>query len=238
MASPNQELYLARHLQDIVGPVLEVGSRLVSNLPALRRLWADAAWTGVDLEAGPGVDLALDLTRDWDEVNRALDGQRFRTILCLSVLEHCAQPFRLAENLCHLLEPGGTLVVSAPFAWEVHAYPEDFWRFTPQGLLQLFPTLKFDLAQGALVTDRLGDLRPLTPDLGVASLSTRTARRQGQGGRMIGLALLRVLRDLHLAPSVLRHRWLFPPVCIYLIGRKPSSCEEVLPCNCAPMTHL
>jgi hypothetical protein len=43
-----------------------------------------------------------------------------------------------------MLREGGMTVLSVPFAWGVHAYPDDYWRFTPQAVKYLFPQLRFD----------------------------------------------------------------------------------------------
>jgi hypothetical protein len=37
-----------------------------------------------------------------------------------------------------VLIPGGKAFVSAPFAWERHDYPGDYWRFSEDGLKKLF----------------------------------------------------------------------------------------------------
>ena len=41
-----------------------------------------------------------------------------------------------------LMPPGGTVVVSDPFAWRRHAYPSDYFRFTVEGLKELFRGIK------------------------------------------------------------------------------------------------
>jgi hypothetical protein len=103
-------------------------------------------YIGVDVEAGPGVDVVLDLTARLEEIDRQLGGMQFGAIFCLSVPEHCRQPFLMAENLTCLLRPGGKLCLSVPFAWEFHGYPSDYWRFTSEGVRILFDDLIFDPA--------------------------------------------------------------------------------------------
>jgi SAM-dependent methyltransferase len=93
--------------------------------------------TGVDLEAGPGVDIVADLE---EPVALGL----FAHIDCVSVLEHSRRPWLLAANLERLLQPGGTLFVEAPFVWRIHSYPSDYWRFTVEGVRLLFPHIVWD----------------------------------------------------------------------------------------------
>jgi hypothetical protein len=46
--------------------------------------------------------------------------------------------------LTDCLAPGGTILVSAPFVWRVHAYPSDYFRFTVEGVRSLFPGIEWD----------------------------------------------------------------------------------------------
>lgn len=74
------------------------------------------------------------------------DGE-FDAVICLEVLEHVRDPFRAAAEIGRVLAPGGALLLTVPFLTQYHgkggasqshgAYP-DFWRFTYQGLQQLF----------------------------------------------------------------------------------------------------
>lgn len=73
----------------------------------------------------------------------------FDAVLCIEVLEHVADPFQAVRELKRVLRPGGTLLLTTPFMAGYHgkraaahapdhgSYP-DFWRFTHQGLQQLF----------------------------------------------------------------------------------------------------
>lgn len=86
---------------------------------------------------GDGVDLVVNLE---ETLPHGL-GQ-FDHIDCLSVLEHSRRPWLLAENLQRLMR--GTIYVSAPFVWKVHAYPDDYFRFTPSGIRSIFPSVIWD----------------------------------------------------------------------------------------------
>ena len=90
-------------------------------------------YLGVDMLEGRRVDKVVDFTHPFEEVDAAVEGRRFGTIICMSVLEHCDQPFLMAENITRLLVPGGSLVVSVPFVFKFHGFPSDYWRFTPEG---------------------------------------------------------------------------------------------------------
>lgn len=62
--------------------------------------------------------------------------------ICMDLLEHTENPFIVAENISNSLKKGALLFVTAPFIWEQHDFPKDYWRFTPQGLVTLFSKLK------------------------------------------------------------------------------------------------
>src|SRR5207248_659352 len=99
----NQYVWIEKGAANLEGPFLEVGSKNYGSTQDLRRLFSGRGkYVGVDMAAGNGVDVVLDLTRDFAEVDRALSGERFGSIFCLSVLEHCDQPFRMADNLTRL----------------------------------------------------------------------------------------------------------------------------------------
>lgn len=118
------------------GRVLIVGSRLYADKADRRRLHADAL--GVDMLPGDGVDRVLDMEEPLPD-----DLGQFAHVECISVLEHSRRPWLMAANIERLLIPGGTLHVQAPYVWRVHGYPSDYWRFTLDGVRELFPGIEW-----------------------------------------------------------------------------------------------
>lgn len=114
------------------GRVLIVGSMVVHDKPDRRLLFDDAL--GVDMRAGPGVDLVHDFEQP---IPSDLVGA-FDHVECMSVLEHTARPWLVAENVIRAMRIGASLFVSVPFVWRVHGYPDDFWRMTANGVRALF----------------------------------------------------------------------------------------------------
>ena len=115
------------------GPVVEIGSRLVQGLDManLRPLFAGQEYVGCDMEPGPGVDRierleAMTFADDWAG-----------TVLCLNVLEHAWEVRRGVEEIRRITAPGGLVLVTVPFHFDIHAYPDDYWRFTPNSLVRL-----------------------------------------------------------------------------------------------------
>jgi len=62
----------------------------------------------------------------------------FDVIMCIEVLEHVNNPFKVASNLDFFLKPGGTIIIVVPFSYPYHEDPEDYCRFTHKGVLNLF----------------------------------------------------------------------------------------------------
>ncbi len=58
----------------------------------------------------------------------------FDAVLNTQVLEHVADPARVAGELLRVLVPGGRLWLTAPLLWPLHEEPHDYWRFTSHGL--------------------------------------------------------------------------------------------------------
>ena len=78
----------------------------------------------------------------------------FDTVLCMSILEHCADPARMLTNLHHVLAAGGTLFLATPYACvDGHCRP-DYWRFGRDGLALLAGKTPW----GHIETSALGDV--------------------------------------------------------------------------------
>ena len=124
------ELQMAVELPD---PVVEFGALQVEpgQDGDLRPLFGGRDFTGTDFREGPGVDRVEDL--------RALtyaDGT-VGTALCLDTLEHCEDPPQACRELARVVAPGGVCVISSVMLFGIHAYPNDYFRFTPEGFRAL-----------------------------------------------------------------------------------------------------
>jgi hypothetical protein len=222
MGSLNQLLFVKRHASKLTGPYLEVGSKDYGNTQDLRSVFRGRGeYVGADSEPGPGVDVFLDFTLPFAEIDNLLGGRRFGTIFCLSVLEHCQQPFVMAENLSRLLSPGGKLCVSVPFAYQYHAYPSDYWRFTHEGIKKLFPQLHFDLHDGAAATSRTGEFKPLDQELGKISFGSKWHRRQGHYLRGVVAKTLQGLGHIGILRWLAGYDYVLAPTEVMMIGTLP-----------------
>lgn len=228
MGDPNQFAFISGLASELEGPILEVGSHDYGSTQNLRPLLADKGeFLGVDLIDGPGVDLAMDLTHDFGKIDESLGGKRFGTIICLSVLEHCAQPFLMAQNLTKLLKPEGKICLSVPFAWKFHGYPSDYWRFTHEGIKVLFPEIQFDLEQSCSSTSERGEYQPLDTEIGKRSLSSKAHRQTGHRWRSLTAGALRSLGKLGPLGWITRYRYLMAPTNILMVGQPKQAAENL-----------
>jgi SAM-dependent methyltransferase len=212
MGDLNQLAYIKMNREQLEGPFLEIGSKDYGNTPDLRGFFPGNDYVGVDLSPGKGVDLVLDLTAPWEEIDQALDQRRFGTVICMSVLEHCDQPFVMAERLTRLLKPGGRLVISVPFVWRFHGYPSDYWRFTPEGVMKLFPELEFELSQGTVSTCIPGEIKPMTREVGQKKIPKSLSGSEG---------LLKIFGRLGFLKGLFSWIYKLPPTNVNMIGRRP-----------------
>ena len=220
MGDINQLIFISKYAEQLVGPFLEVGSKDYGSTQDLRSLFAGrGTYVGVDMEDGPGVDVVLDLTEDFGQIDAKLSGQRFGTIFCLSVLEHCEQPFKMAENLTLLLRQNGRVCIGAPFAWKVHAYPNDYWRFTPEGIKRLFPKVRFDMERSLAATSKKNEFQKLDDEFGKISFSLSKHRKNGHVLRGISAKLLKTLSRFGILSWLTGYRYLFAPTGILMVGQ-------------------
>jgi SAM-dependent methyltransferase len=125
---------------DLPGPILEIGSYQVpgqEEIANLRSLFPGKPYIGVDVRPGPGVDRVADV-----EALPHADAS-IGTIIALNTFEHVPRFWRGFSEALRVLRPDGALFVSCPFYFHIHAYPSDYWRFTPQAfelLLEEYPT--------------------------------------------------------------------------------------------------
>jgi SAM-dependent methyltransferase len=204
MGDVNQYHWVGKYRDRVRGPVLEIGSRhyaaSVSN--DFRALCGGQEYVGVDMSAGANVDLVVDFTQDFSLVSEQLGGRRFGTILCMSVMEHVSDIIPFAKNLTEITTPGGVLFLSVPFVWRFHGYPSDYWRFSPEGVKQLFPQFEFDEAAGMLSSNVPGDRAPFSSDVNAFALEKRPRS---------------LLRMLGLKPKA---SYVLKPTMVSMLGRR------------------
>lgn len=135
MANQAELDYIAAHGPYTNLRVLEIGSSHEFSA-RVRALVNAREYVSVDMRPHENTDIVHDL-------ENPLDIEPFDVILCMSVMEHVRRPWIMAPNIENLLKPGGLLLLSVPFWWRVHAYPDDYYRYTPSGIKAIFEGINF-----------------------------------------------------------------------------------------------
>jgi len=158
--------WIERHADKLGDNVLEVGSRL--HIPGAwwcnNRDIAKGRWTGIDMQEGNGVDVVADihaLPESW--------GGKFSGVLCSEVLEHVRRPWVALPELRRVMRPGGWLVVTTLFAFPEHGFPDDFYRYTRNGLAGLLEDAGFKDIETAYA----GEFRLMLDDHGEGPINKR-----------------------------------------------------------------
>lgn len=84
--------------------------------------------------------IPLDLEGGVD-LRKPVPGEKFNLGVCMDLLEHVSNPFVVSANISNSMKSGAMLFVTAPFSWPLHGDTYgDYWRFTVEGLRELFVT--------------------------------------------------------------------------------------------------
>jgi len=115
-------------------PIFEFGSLQVPGQEVfadLRPFFPNMNYVGFDMQEGPGVDVVINL------LSNDLPAESAGAVLIMDTLEHVELPRKMIEEAYSVLRPGGMLVVGSTMKSVIHCYPNDYWRFTPEGLKNL-----------------------------------------------------------------------------------------------------
>jgi hypothetical protein len=156
----NQLIYLKKYLPAVNGPIVEIGSKDYGSTSSFRDTWPGNEYVGVDLEAGKGVDVVADLTQGIQPLPEA----HFALGICCSVLEHVRRPWVMADHVTSLIRPEGYLYMSVPWVWRYHPYPDDYFRFSWRGIMELFPAFTWEhVVYSTNVPEEFFPLDPANP---------------------------------------------------------------------------
>jgi SAM-dependent methyltransferase len=99
----------------------------------------------IDLFAFPGVNVVADLEK-LPYADRSVDG-----LINEYVLEHVPNPIDVLREMNRILKPAGLLYVALPFLEPFHPSPNDYYRWTKNGIREFFADyeeIKIGIAEG------------------------------------------------------------------------------------------
>lgn len=113
--------------------VLDVGSYNVNG--CMRPLFDDteAEYVGLDIEAGPNVDVVMNEPYNWDNI----PDESFDFVISANAFEHIEYPWLTIKLIHSKLKQGGIACIHAPLTIGEHRYPVDCYRYYSDGFKAL-----------------------------------------------------------------------------------------------------
>lgn len=90
---------------------------------ALRPIFAKHQYIGIDMHAGPNVDVVC------NNAETPFETGSVDVIVSSSCLEHDEFFWETFVEMCRIVKEGGYIYICAPSAGNYHGYPGDCWRF-------------------------------------------------------------------------------------------------------------
>lgn len=81
-----------------------------------------------------GSDVIAPVYPDVDIHQMPYKDNSFDFVIADQVLEHVKKPWIGVEEVRRVLKPGGITILTSALIFYVHGVPNDYWRFTPDGL--------------------------------------------------------------------------------------------------------
>ena len=140
LSTTNQILNLIKNENFKGKTILEIGYHEDKNVPNIKNFCTKrgANFFRTNIDTDKGIDFAWDLHK---KLPASSPHSQFDFVICSSVMEHVAKPWIAARNIENIINQSGTLIWTTPWVWRIHGYPNDFWRFTPNGIKELFSKL-------------------------------------------------------------------------------------------------
>lgn len=122
--------------------ILELGCASGGTLARIQKEWTNCTTWGIELneDAAKLAERVVDhcYCGNCEEMELPGKDSSFDYILCLDVLEHLVDPWKMVQRLASKLKPGGALIASIPNVthWTVLIpYLQGQWEYTDQGIL-------------------------------------------------------------------------------------------------------
>ena len=121
---------LLPYLQKLDGRVLDIGGK---NSPYRSQINATKYEV---LDVCP--EFEPDYKVDVHNIQGVIANSTFDSIIATEVLEHCYDPATVISEFHRILKHKGVLLLSVPFLYPYHPDPQDYYRYTKDGLKHLF----------------------------------------------------------------------------------------------------
>jgi len=116
---------------ELKSTILEIGSFIVpgrGHHADLRPLFPGRKYLGTDMREGPGVDQVCDVE------DLPFESETFPSVISCDTFPHVRHHWIGIREIHRVMKPGGVLFFTVPFFFPIHDHPQDYWRFTPDGV--------------------------------------------------------------------------------------------------------
>jgi len=118
---------------EVKGKVLEVGSRDINGSIKQRLIRHGLEYTGLDMIA------PADIIANAHDIKAIMRSETYDLVICMDTLEHDNMFWITIDNMRWVLKKGGWLVICTPsYAWSIHEWPGDYYRFSTQAFREIF----------------------------------------------------------------------------------------------------
>lgn len=150
-ARSSQYGYVSRQIRETVESFIESaslrsGARVLdfgcATKPYRSLFAATVEYLGADLAGNPAADVVIDANGRLDAHSGSFD-----LVLSTQVLEHVSSPALYLDEARRVLRPGGVLLLTTHGLMYFHRDPEDYWRWTADGLNKILVDAAFDVVR-------------------------------------------------------------------------------------------
>ncbi len=144
-ANHNSSRNVVQRLGELLGRFGDTGMMVNIGAGATR---LHPRMKNLDIRPGEGIDIVGSVTEMPFEDN-SVD-----LVVSQEVLEHVPHPFLAMREIHRVIKPRGVAFVQLPFVIGDHPCPNDYWRFTRQGIVELahqagFSDVKLEVTVGS-----------------------------------------------------------------------------------------
>lgn len=162
------------YVQDVVEKWTPEADSIVLNIGSGRRNYqhiesSSCLVTSVDIQLFRDTDVQATVYQ------LPFADETFSAVIATELFEHLEDPRQAIEEIRRVLRPGGELISTVPFLFRIHGDPEDYFRYTGDGLR-------------ALIKDLFaGEIRPYGNKFTVIMDILSTSDRKWQPGKALRL---------------------------------------------------
>jgi len=126
-------------LKYISGKTLDLGAGSAKYRSIIEK--KSSEYITFDMVEGDGIDVVGDV------LNLSFKKESFDTVISTQVLEHVEQPWIMIDEIYRILKKDGICILTAPFLQPYHADPNDYFRYTIEGINSLFKNQGFKIIE-------------------------------------------------------------------------------------------